>query len=277
MTTVAANIRDTLDTNPIVGTAKTGTRRFWTNQEEKKLRDNYPEKGLEGCIPLLPGRSASSIYNRVGLLGLQKKVASSHDFRRQKWTSNDQIDAIIRRVYQSTPTKNQVKECAAIVSRPRWWVSKRAVKLGLVLPRFREPPWATTEIEYVTENAHKSATVIRRGLKARGFKRSDTAIMVKLKRIGTPTGRNADTEHYSANQLAKLFGIDNHGVTAWIKKGWLKAERRGTGRTSQQGGDEYKVHRKAVRSFVIGNAAAIDIRKVDKFWFIDLLAERDTR
>lgn len=274
--TFLSSVRGVLDDNPIVGTTKTGRRRFWTTREEKILRENYSSLGLADCLNLLPGRSASAIYSRANQLDIRKKSARDRDFRTEKWTSTDQIDAVIRRVYQGNPTKGMVLNCARILGRPRWWVSKRAVKLGLVVPRFKEPTWSDNEIEYVAENAHKSASALRRGLKARGFARSETAILVKLKRIGIPTGRNADTDHYTANQLSLLFGVDGHAVTTWIKRGWLKATKRGTARTERQGGDENKVHRKAVRAFIIDNVALIDFRKVDKFWVVDILAEKCT-
>ncbi|KKK66329.1 hypothetical protein LCGC14_2965200 [marine sediment metagenome] len=55
-------------------------------------------------------------------------------------------------------------------------------------------------------------------------------------------------------------------------KGWLKVDRRGTERTPVQGGDMWWIRYAEVRRFVVDNAVAVDIRKVDKFWFIDLLA-----
>jgi hypothetical protein len=64
-------------------------------------------------------------------------------------------------------------------------------------------------------------------------------------------------------------------VTGWVNKGWLRAARRGTERTPQQGGDEHWIHMRDVRRFVIDNVAAVDFRKVDKFWLVDLLAQRE--
>lgn len=69
------------------------------------------------------------------------------------------------------------------------------------------------------------------------------------------------------------MGVDAKVVTGWITKGWLKAQRRGTDRTEAQGGDQWWIHRRDVRTFIIQNAAAVDLRKiVDKEWFVDLLA-----
>ncbi|MFC0243657.1 hypothetical protein [Rhodopseudomonas telluris] len=42
-------------------------------------------------------------------------------------------------------------------------------------------------------------------------------------------------------------------------------------RTAAQGGDEWSIHRRAVRAFVIDNIASVDFRKLDKFWLVELL------
>jgi len=45
----------------------------WTPEEEKLLRDIYPEHGIAGCYEALPHRSQSAIKNRVDLLRLRRK------------------------------------------------------------------------------------------------------------------------------------------------------------------------------------------------------------
>ncbi len=269
----SGGIREVLDLNPINGERRIGPRRFWTGREEKVLREQYAIGGVPGCVALLPGRSASSIYNRANLLELRSPATiKRRGVPRERWSASEQTDAVIRNVYQRIQDKNDITNLAKTIGRPRWWVSKRAAKLGLISPRFKAPTWSATEIAIIGENGHLSAAAIRRRLLRAGFKRTETAILVKLKREGVGTGRDADPDHYTAGALSQLFGIDAKGVTAWIIKGWLKAKRRGTARTDQQGGDEWWVHRKDVRRFVIDNAAAVDVRKVEKSWFIDLLA-----
>lgn len=269
---MAFGTRDLLDHNPVAlgGLPRTGTKRFWTNPELKILAEHFPRSGLEACGPLLPGRTASSIYQQAakqGLIPIRARGAPP----RQRWFSTPQIDAAIARVYQGEPREGEVKQLARTLGRPRWWIGKRALKLGLKVPRFKELPWSEAELELLAGNAAKQPDTICRVLKAKGYARSPTAIAVKLKRMGHATGRNADLQHYTANHLGKLFGTDPHTITLWIKKGWLRAARRGTERTDKQGGDEHKIHWRDVRSFVIDNVAAVDFRKVDKFWLVDVL------
>lgn len=269
-------IRDLLDANPIVGELRTGHRRFWTGREEKILREVYPNGGVPTCLPLLAGRTATAIYQRANILGLASSPSKKAGVPRQRWRSSPQIDAIIQRVYQSTPEKNDIQRLAQVVGRPRWWVSKRAQALGFVAPRFAPLPWSEAEDAFIAERAAVSAPNIRHQMARRGWHRTATAIVVRLKVLGQATGRNADDNHYTATGLAKLMGVDAKTVTRWIDKGWLKARRRGTGRVAAQGGDEHWVRRRDARAFIIENAAAVDLRKVEKFWFIDLLADGST-
>jgi hypothetical protein len=51
----------------------------------------------------------------------------------------------------------------------------------------------------------------------------------------------------------------------------LHATRRGTDRTEAQGGDSYWITHKAVRDFVLRCPDEIDLAKVEKMWFLDLV------
>lgn len=250
---------------------KTGPKRFWTTREEKILRENYTERGAEACAELLPGRSVGAVHQHAQKLDLKGRAFVNLGFR-QRWETSDHIDAVIRRAYQGEPKKHLIAKTAQIVCRPRWWVSKRASQLGIVAPRFKEPAWTPEEIELIDGNAHKHPQTIARILKRAGYQRSPTAVTVKLKRIGAV---REDPDHYTARGLAIVFGIDVKSVTRWIESGWLKAGRRGTDRSQAQGGDMWWIRRKDVRRFVIGNVAAVDFRKVDKFWLVDLLTGGD--
>ncbi|WP_454887934.1 hypothetical protein [Sphingomonas oryzagri] len=262
-------VRTLLDRNPVLGEPRRGARRFWTTREEKLLREHYPRGGVEACLAHLPGRSASAIYNHAAGLELAAPATAKTDFRRQRWTSTDQIDVVIRRVYQRSPTKGEVTRLATTVGRPSWWVTRRAAKLGLVTPRFKEPAWTDEERDIVRENFHRAPRTILRMLQRAGYKRTETAITVMGKRLGAT---REDLHHLTATGLATLMGVDSKTVCGWVSRGLLRARRRGTARTDAQGGDQHWIHLRDVRAFIIDNAAIVDIRKVDKFWFIDLVA-----
>jgi hypothetical protein len=263
-----SSVRLLLDTADTVGEPRTGPRRFWTGREEMILRNAYPVGGLPDCLEKLPGRSAKSIYQRAGLLGLQSPGEATRGTPRQHHATNDYIDGLIARTYQNNPDTGAIKKLARTIDRPRSWIRSRAVKLGCALPRFKSPPWVAAENEIIAENAHLGPAALQRRLVRAGYQRTETAIVVQLKRLGAST---EDPDHYSARGLAVLFGVDVKVVTGWILKGWLKAAKRGTARTEQQGGDEWWISRRQVRRFVVESVQVIDFRKLDKVWLIDLL------
>lgn len=250
--------------------SRTGARRFWTTKEIALLREHYPIGGVAACLQALPGRSARSIYSTAHKEGLAVAgTPKSKGVPRQRWTSSPQMDDVIRRAYPTCTSRGAVIALAARLNRPRWWVSNRAASLGLVTPRFKEPKWTEAELELIENIASKSPKAIRATLARKGFARTETAIILKLKRIGAD---RQDPNHYTATGLAALMGVNPSTVSAWCEKGWLNAKRRGTERAPIQGGDMWWISRKAVRQFIIDSTAHVDIRKVDKFWFVELLA-----
>jgi hypothetical protein len=65
--------------------------------------------------------------------------------------------------------------------------------------------------------------------------------------------------------------VDAHKITYWINRKMLVATRRGTARSESQGGDTYWITHRAVREFVLRYPDEIDLRKVEKWWFLDLV------
>lgn len=242
-------------------------RRFWTAKEETLLRQNYPRGGLALAVAVLPHRDEGAIYQRAAKLGLRSPRAGQ--FRSERYQGSAFIDEMIRRTYQGTPRKNMVADLARVINRPRWWVGKRATYMGLKAPRTKEPAWTPAEIDIATRLAARRPENIRKALVRAGFTRSETSIVVKLKRLGIS---RVDPDNYTARGLATALGVDSKTITRWIDKGWLKATRRGTARVEVQGGDEWAIKTRDIRRFVTENASVVDLRKVDGVWFIEMLA-----
>ena len=188
--------------------------------------------------------------------------------RNRKYVFTEQIDQRIREIYLSHPdakSRPGIRLLAKMVCIPHWALKKRARELGLA--RTKEKPWSEPELQILERYAWMSDERIRLKLKAAGYSRTVTGIHLKLKRMRFKDG----VSFYSANGLAQALGIDNHTVVRWIRAGYLKATRRGTERTEQQGGDTYLIHEKDVRRFILKHPTDIDLRKVDQLWFLDLL------
>jgi hypothetical protein len=189
--------------------------------------------------------------------------------RNYKYPSNPRIDAAIEEAYRQFREFNNRTAIGSLARKlgwPRHRVNKRARALGLA--RTKETRWSTTEEWILHRWGHLVDAAIQTKLKKAGYSRSLTAIHLKVKRLRI----KQNLEGYSANQLAEAFGIDRHKIAAWIKLGALAAERRGTARTELQGGDMYWIRRDDVRAFVLRYPEEIELAKVEKFWFLDLIA-----
>lgn len=185
----------------------------------------------------------------------------------RKYFFTPETDQQITRVYQGMTGKGQVTALAKRIGIPKQIIYKHAIEASLVQPRTKEPTWSDNELKILKLNAHKSVQKIQIQLKQFGFNRSINGISLKRKRLRMP----ANLEGHTGTGLALCFGVDFSVVKRWIKLGYLKAKRRGTARTEKQGGDMWWIKEKDIKTFIIENIIIIDIRKVDKFWFVDML------
>ncbi|OGS99804.1 MAG: hypothetical protein A3K04_02350 [Gallionellales bacterium RBG_16_56_9] len=179
------------------------------------------------------------------------------------------IDRQITALYQQQTKKGAVKEFCQKYGLQTWQVRRRALKLGVVQLTKKESVWTEAEIDLLGLHYYKTPSNIARIFRHHGYPRSETAIVVKRKRLGL---RLTGTDIYSARGIARIMGVECKTVTHWIARGLLHATRRGTRRTELQGGDMHQITHRAAREFIRDNVAIIDLRKIDKFWLVDLLA-----
>lgn len=233
----------------------------WTERDVALLREHYPGGGVKAVSRHLPQRTAGAIYEKAKQLGVKAGPTRNHLFR---YSNAPHIDDAIRQFYRQ-PKAGGLSKLAHRLNRPRSWLSARARYLGVTVPRVNDGPWSETESALLAQHAHRVPYNISRIFAKHGFRRSSSAIRNKLMKLHCD---RSDDGTYSAEALAKLFGVDGHLVCRWIEKRWLKAGKRGTAREN----DVYRIHHKAVRRFIIEHIGSIDIRRVEKQWFVDLVA-----
>ena len=190
--------------------------------------------------------------------------------RRRKWAATEAIDQAIRRAYQKLIAENDrqaLKRVAAEIWWPKHAVGRRAAELGL--SRVKEADWSLAEVAILEADTMYGYEMIRKKLREAGFERSRTSVLQKRKRMGLVRAYDG----YSATSLSKLMGIDGHAVTGFIDRGLLQAVKRGTSRTEAQGGDTNYIAHAAVREFLFAHADEWDLRKVEKWWFLDLITD----
>jgi len=185
------------------------------------------------------------------------------------WPITPEMSLEIREVYRTKGCNGEVRALAKKLKLPRWKITHHAIKQGWIAKKRKDPDWTEKELKILEHNAHKTPENIHLWLKKAGFDRSITGIVLKRKRMRFLKNLKGQT----ATSLAECFGVDIKCVTRWIGLGYLQAKRRGTDRTERQGGDMWFIKDRAVRSFIVNYLDEIDIRKVDKYWFVDMLVE----
>jgi hypothetical protein len=186
-----------------------------------------------------------------------------------KYHPTEHTDCLVRDAY----LRQRMGDRAALnlVSRQLGWtrsaVCKRGAELGVA--RVKESAWSDQELEILDRFGHLAPSGVQRKLAGSGFARSVAAIQVKVNRNRI----KSNLDGYSACQLADAMGVDVRKVLRWIQQRALRAERRGTGRTAEQGGDTWWISDRSVRRFILRCPEEIDLARVEKIWFLNLLTE----
>jgi hypothetical protein len=148
---------------------------------------------------------------------------------------------------------------------PRWAVYQRALQIVVVTSSHQKKKWEDEEIKILKKNARYEPQTIKKRLEAAGFQRSISSIVLKRKRMRLLV----NLKGMSACLCAEFLGIDLHRVLDFIKSGLLKAEII---RQDREGKANYYIRGKNLRSVIMNNPDLIDLRKIEKYYFIELLA-----
>lgn len=223
------------------------------------------------CGPIVArglGRLCYERLRRQGRLGEYPTMSRAGiSYKTRKHHITPEIHELIREVYQSDTGGGQVRDLCLRTGLPAYTVSRYARAQGWLARQPKEPDWRPEELRLLKEYARYAPAGIRKKLLEHGYRRSETGIVLKRKRLGLLR----DLGGVSATRLGNLMGVDSHNITDAIKQGLLRAERRETNRTAAQGGDAWFIRPGDIREYIVKNIHDIDIRKVDKYWFVELL------
>ena len=161
-----------------------------------------------------------------------------------------------------------VKKIVLYYKIPRWKITKYAIYQGWIKRARPQTSWTDAEVKILERNAHFAPETIQRKLKKAGYTRTCTGIQVKRKRLRMLQNLNGQ----SANSVAYCLGIAVGGVLRYIKNGKLKATRREYDKERP----DFYIKDKDIKRFIVNNVDAIDFRKVDKHWLVDLLTNTKT-
>jgi hypothetical protein len=183
-----------------------------------------------------------------------------------KYFFTPEMDKEIHYTYAvNTDSKPRMINLAKKFSVPRWTVYQRALKIGAVTSSHQKKKWEKEEIIILKQYARYGPQTIKKKLQKGGFKRSIASIVLKRKRMRLLS----NLKGMSACLCAEFLGVDLHWVLNYIRQGLLKAE---VIRRDREGKTNYFIREKDLRHFIINNPELIDLRKVEKYYFIELVA-----
>lgn len=183
-----------------------------------------------------------------------------------KYSFTPEMDREIQYMYSiNTDSKPRVLNLAKRFSMPRWAVYQRALKIGAVNSSYQKRPWEDEEIKILEKNAQYEPLTIKKRLAKAGYERSMASIVLKRKRMRMLS----NLEGVSASLCAEFLGVDLHWVLNYIRQGLLKAEMI---RQDREGKANYFIREKDLRRFIVNNPDLVDLRKVEKYYFIELVA-----
>lgn len=194
--------------------------------------------------------------------------ARGKSINRNLWPITPQIHEKIKKVYKTSTGNGEVKKLCRELDYPRWKITRYAQLQGWADKLQSQPPWTDKEIDILERNGQYGPIYLQGKLELHGFKRTLSAIAIKSKRLKI----KKSLDGFNAREVAECFGVEAKAVTRWIRDGKLKAQKRQTERTAAQGGDIFYIKPTHIRKFILENLEIIDIRKVDKFWFTDIVA-----
>jgi len=169
----------------------------------------------------------------------------------------------------NTDSKPRVLNLAKKFNVPRWAIYQRALKIGAITSSHQKRPWTGGEVSILEKYARYEPQTIRNKLKKAGYERSIASIVLKRKRMRFLS----NLKGMSACLCAEFLGVDLHWVLNHINTGSLKAE---VIRRDREGKVNYFIREKELRKFIIINPELIDLRKVEKYYFIELVANGAT-
>jgi hypothetical protein len=187
----------------------------------------------------------------------------------QSYRHTETTDGVIReayRLYREYSNTRAIPAACKKLGWPKHAVSQRARRLGLA--KTKERPWTDAEEQVLEKHSGLSLGTITRKMREAGYKRSETAIHLKMKRLKVRSTPN----YWTTTALGSAFGVDVHKVSAWMRQGFLKFTAKGTRRVPEQGGDSLVASRDDVRRFILNHPDEIDLGKVEKFWFLDIVS-----
>ena len=176
--------------------------------------------------------------------------------KKYEWTADR--DELLRTRYDGI-IKGRAAEIATVLGWPTWVIKRRAAELGLTY-HLDPKPWTKEEEAFLLE--HVGSRLLP--WIARQLHRSVTSVKMKCRHMELSLRYR---EGYTLRELELCFGCDHRVIEGWVREEKLHIRRRGTERAH----DAWYVTDTDLLRFITDHPLAFPLRKVDQFWFMDLV------
>lgn len=177
---------------------------------------------------------------------------------RQKYILDEPGRRLVIALYDGS--SERIDELQRRLGVPRYVILRWASQLG-VTRRSQDHWWTPKEIEYLKRHFQRDkAEDIAKHLGC-----TVMSVRHKAHRLGLSQPRD---EGYTLTALCEGLGCHYTKAKRWCDQGWLKGERRANHGST----DPWTFTPKQIRDFIIAHPEEIDLRRVEKLWFIDILA-----
>ena len=183
-----------------------------------------------------------------------------------KYEFTSDMDWEILHTYSiNADSKPRVINLARKFNMPRWAIYQRALKISAVKSSHQKKQWEKEEVNMLKQYARYEPQTIKKKFEKAGFERSIASIVLKRKRMRLLS----NLQGMSACLCSEFLGVDLHWALKHIRSGLLKAQKI---RQDSQGKVNYYIKENNLRKFILNNPKLIDIRRVEKYYFIELVA-----
>ena len=245
----------------------------WSDAEVEVLRElrTEPLKAIQAALAARgSARSIPAIRTRRQKLGLVcrgEALSRVLSEKRRKYQSSEAVDEILRRCFAAKYERRGA--CRTAMKETGWTanaVTRRARELGISHVRDLGH-WSDAEEKVVEEMAWQSPETIQAHLKRRfGTRRSLSAIICKRTRLKAL--RSIDGMDMA--RLAEALGVAKSTLRSWLDKGKIRAILRFP-ELQAVNRHVWFFPNAEIRAFILAHLDLLDLGRVEKFWFVDLL------
>lgn len=210
---------------------------------------------------------SACIKAKLSLIARPQPITRPSDrHHAHQWTESERD--LIRTQYDGT--WQSAERLANIIGVSYNAVKGQVSKLGAA--KLKHVDWSPHEISLLTEwSSRISAQAMQRRLRVMGYRRSLTAVMVKLKRLHLQ--QRFRDGWYTSQEASDLLGVDAHWLRRRIDSGALRASYHHLKPPGENGMRAWHIEAAHLRDFVIRYPEELRGRNVDLPCLVHLLID----